>query len=354
MQVTEAAASGTFEVIRTIAGGVAEMGHEVIVAFGRRPESVAQPEALLPAGVEHAALPWDERTVSAQLRAARKLRQLARRWEPDVVHLHSSFAGAVGAVVLAGRWPTVYTPHGSPSSRSIDSLPRALAYRAAEALVARRCTLVGAVSHAEGDLVRRKLRARRVAVVVNGIADLDAPPPPIARTTGRPLVVGMGRIVAARRPAESSHILSSVADLADVRWVGGSVSGEDAVFRRAGVHVTGWLDRAAALDHLAAATVYVNWSAWDGLPLAVLEALARDVVVIASDIPANREVLGPEQVRSAPEEAVALLRVILLDPVLRARLLEEQRRRRGAFGAARMIAEWGTLYERVAAGQPVG
>lgn len=349
LQVTEAAASGTFEVVRTIASGVAEMGHEVLVAFGRRPETVAQPAAILPDGVEHVALPWFERTARAQLRTARALREIARRWDPDVVHLHSAFAGVVGAVVLAGRWPTIYTPHGSPSARTVDSLLRSCAYRAAESLVARRSAVVGAVSQAEADFVRRNLRARHVAVVVNGVADLDTPPPPMPRAAGRPLVVGMGRIGAARRPSESAHILSSVADLAEVRWVGGSVSDEDAVFTRAGVHVTGWLDRAAALEHLAAATIYVNWSAWDGLSLTVLEAMARDVVVIASDIPANREVLGLEQVRSTPPEAIALLRAVLREPTLHARLLGEQKRRRSAFGAARMVVEWCALYERVAA-----
>jgi glycosyltransferase involved in cell wall biosynthesis len=68
--------------------------------------------------------------------------------------------------------------------------------------------------------------------------------------------------------------------------------------------------------------------------------------VVASDIPANREVLGPRQVRSDEDSAIALVRRVLEDPALRAELLEDQRRRAPAFGARRMAADWLAAYER--------
>ena len=78
--------------------------------------------------------------------------------------------------------------------------------------------------------------------------------------------------------------------------------------------MTGWCGRDEALDHLAQATVYVHWTAWDGQPLSVLEALARDVIVIASDIPANRDIVGAGQVFDSVGAAQAFLRRVLADP----------------------------------------
>jgi glycosyltransferase involved in cell wall biosynthesis len=72
--------------------------------------------------------------------------------------------------------------------------------------------------------------------------------------------------------------------------------------------------------------------------------MANDVIVVASDIGPNREVLGPDQVCRTEDDAVRLMRAILADSELRERLLAEQRQRRRWYGADRMAAQWLELY----------
>jgi glycosyltransferase involved in cell wall biosynthesis len=140
-------------------------------------------------------------------------------------------------------------------------------------------------------------------------------------------------------------MLSAIADDAEVRWIGGGDDGSGLrAMREAGVHVTGWLPRAATLRSLSESTLYLHWTAWDGLPLSILEAMANDVVVVASDIGPNREVLGPDQVCRSEDDAVRLMRAILGDGGLRERLLAEQRQRRKWYGADRMASRWLELY----------
>jgi glycosyltransferase involved in cell wall biosynthesis len=219
--------------------------------------------------------------------------------------------------------------------------------RLAEMLVARRAAQVGAVSEAEAQLARDGLHAPRVAVVRNGIPELDGDRDGAVPSQREPAVVAMGRVTEARRPEAAARILSAVRDEARVLWIGGA--GDDAPLSEAGVPVTGWLSRDAALAQLAEATVYLHWSAWDGQSIAVLEALARDVVVVASDIPANREVVGERQVCADEAAAIALIRSVLRSPALRDELIAGQRTRAAGFGAARSSAEWLALYERVLA-----
>jgi glycosyltransferase involved in cell wall biosynthesis len=345
--VTEASGSGTLGVVTALAAGMADAGHEVTLAYGERPETPA--ELRVPAAVRLVALPWARRTPRAQVAAARALRALAARLQPDVIHLHSSFAGALGSLCLHGT-PLVYTPHGYAFGRSSDSRAARAVYRLAERFIARRCT-VAAVSEAEAALARTVLGAPRVSVVRNGIPDLDAgsdPRPPAERDGV--LVVGSGRVGPARRPAESARILAAVRDVADVRWIGDAPGDEAAPLHAAGVPVTGWLEHADALAELGRATVLLHYSAWDGAPLAVLEAIARDVVVVASDIPPNRELLGPEQVCADEAAAVALIRAVLADAELRERLLVSQRERGRTRGAARMVQDCLDLYANVLGG----
>jgi glycosyltransferase involved in cell wall biosynthesis len=345
--VTEASGSGTLGVVTTLAAGMSRAGHAVTLAYGARPETPADLRERLPREVELVALPWTRRTPRAQLAAARALRTLSARVQPDVVHLHSSFAGAVGALALRGV-PLVYTPHGYAFGRSSDHVAARAAYRTAERLIARRCH-VAAVSEAEAALARDVLGAPRVTVVPNGIPDLEDPALPGDPIPARdePLVVGAGRIAPQRRPDASARILGAVADVAGVAWIGDAPGGEAEPLHAAGIPVTGWLSHEDALAQLGRATVLLNYSAWDGAPLAVLEAMARDVVVVASDIPAHRELLGPEQICADEAAATRLIRAVLGDPALRARLLAGQRERAGSRGAGRMVEQCLELYSRV-------
>lgn len=79
--------------------------------------TVASPEgevadAVRAAGVDHhrwPALRSPGVTVPAE---AARLRAVVRAVAPDVVHLHSSKAGLVGRLVVRGRRPTIFQPHG--------------------------------------------------------------------------------------------------------------------------------------------------------------------------------------------------------------------------------------------------
>jgi glycosyltransferase involved in cell wall biosynthesis len=346
LYVAEAFGGGLYEITRKKAEGLAARGHDVAIAYGIRPETPPDPRAVIDERVKLIPMPWTDRSVRSQLRALRVLRGVVEDFAPDVVHLMSSYAGLHGALALGRRVPTIYTPQGYAFTMLSEPLPKRLVYRALEFFVARRVSVVGACSQTEGAQARESLHAPRVEVVENGITELDAPPPPDPDPPAPPFrVVALGRPSPQRRPEACARILSAVSDLADVAWIGGGPESDgSAALIAAGIPPSGWLPRDETLERLAQATVYLHWTAWDGLPLSILEALARDVVVVASDIGPNREVLGGEQVRETEEEAIALIRGILTDPALYDRLLARQRERRGRYSAQRMVDRWIDLY----------
>jgi glycosyltransferase involved in cell wall biosynthesis len=278
------------------------------------------------------------------------LRATVRSYRPDLVHLHSSFAGVVGALALDHTVPVVFTPHAYASALPEGSRAVRTAYRFAERLATRRATLVGAVSRSEARLAH-ELGARRVVVVENGIPELDAGSLESDSNPRSARIVALGRTVPQRQPAACARILAAVADIAEPAWLGGG-GGERGeagwrVLCDAGVRPSGWLPRDAILAELRRALVYLHWTAWDGQPLSILEALACDAVVVASDIEPNRELLDERQLCASEAEAVALIRQLVGAPDLAREFLESQRERRGHYSQSRMVERWLATYEEV-------
>src|SRR5215210_3287545 len=141
LHVAEAFGGGVFEVVRLLAERSAEQGHPSAIAYGRRGETPQAVRDRVSGPVELHAMPWTSRTAGAQVAAARRLRELVGEWRPDVVHLHSSFAGLIGQLAVPRGIPTVYTPQAYSFTMRTNPLMKT-AYRLAEAFVARRVTVV--------------------------------------------------------------------------------------------------------------------------------------------------------------------------------------------------------------------
>jgi glycosyltransferase involved in cell wall biosynthesis len=352
LYVAEAFGGGMFEITRTEAEGVARAGHRVAIAYGVRPETPRDVRSTLDPLVELIPLPWTSRTLGAQIRAQRALRRLCREWNPDVVHLMSSYAGLHGALAANGI-PTVYTPQAYAFTMASEPTYKRWAYLILESFVARHVDLVGACSLSEGAQARSLPGARSVAVVPNGIEELNRDRAPAVRQRSEATVVAMGRPLPQRQPEACARILAAVSDVAEVAWVGGGSPGTDGdvALSAAGIPMTGWMPRQETLAALGERMLYLHWTAWDGLPLSVLEAMAMDVIVVASDIGPNREVLGPRQVCATEEDAVALLRRLIADSALREEFLRNQRERRRWYAADEMVRRWTEIYSSLKNGR---
>src|SRR5207244_8012349 len=89
----------------------------------------------------------------------------------------------------------------------------------------------------------------------------------------------------------------------------------------AGVAVSGWLAQAEAAAAIERTDVLVHFSAFEGLPLSLLEAMTAGRAVVASDLPAIREVLDDAGILVGnAQEAADAVRRLRADEPLRAEL----------------------------------
>jgi glycosyltransferase involved in cell wall biosynthesis len=118
------------------------------------------------------------------------------------------------------------------------------------------------------------------------------------------------------------------------------------------VHFAGW--RPDVPEILAASSLLVLPSLWEGMPNVVLEAMASRLPVVASDVEGVRELLGPNAVRQtvAHGDSQGLVDAIvglMCDSALAtATGLENRRRAEESFGIARMVRLYEDLWALLA------
>ncbi|MBI5211302.1 MAG: glycosyltransferase [Elusimicrobia bacterium] len=245
------------------------------------------------------------------LRALLRLRRLFAVELPDVVHAHSSKAGVLAraAAWMTGVPLVFYSPRGYGFLQSDKGPASRLLYWLLEWSVSWIGDIV-AVSPSEAALARPLAWGGPVHVVCDPFLGAVREPPaerggkgtlvaaPWAGAQAGIVIAACGRFTHARNPQAFLRLARDLGrDRPDTRflWVGG---GEDerAVRREADalglagkLEITGWLEPAQALERLASAGVFVHYSRWEGLPNAVLEAMALGLPVVASDVPGNRD-----------------------------------------------------------------
>lgn len=303
-------------------------------------------------------------------RALRVLGRVIERGHYDLIHTHSSKAGFLGRLI--GPWhdvPVVHTPNGLYYLG--QSGVKRQFYRTLEQLAGHRTARLIAVSEGErGIMLRDRLAAPdRICLIENGVdvahirrqatsAQGQALRDRLHLNGQRPIVGGAGRLVPQKDPltfVRAAARLMTVYPEAHVVWCGDGEERAAMEQLAAQLHVplfiTGHQENSAAV--MCAFDVYVLSSIYEGLPFTLLEAMALDVPIVASDISGVREVLDEQAAGrlAAPRDEAAIaqaLRDTLGQPaaarlrVARAKQLVETR-----FSVEHMAQQHAALYEQV-------
>ncbi|WP_182380365.1 glycosyltransferase [Nocardioides sp. WS12] len=226
----------------------------------------------------------------------------------DVVVLHSSKAGLLGRLALISlprrrRPASVFVPHGW-SWHTGGRLGGV--YRWMERILAPATDCIVAVSDAEARDGGAVLRGRgRIEVIANGVDTDRFAPAAEPRDPATLLVVG--RLA---RQKGQDVLLRALAELDDVRLdlVGDGPARTELESLAAELGVAErvrFLGTSSPLEHLRSATLVVVPSRWEGLSLALLEAMATAAPVVATSAGASGVLEGAGWVVDAPEEEMA-------------------------------------------------
>ncbi|RQS19255.1 glycosyltransferase [Burkholderia sp. Bp8992] len=357
VHMTEALGGGVLHCVALLANAQAAAGDQVIVVHSIRPDTPS-PDVLdtwFDARVERRVLPMSTSIGPRDVLALFRVAVCLLRLRADVIHLHSSKAGALGrmaARLLGCAKRTLYSPHGFAFLRRDISRRRAQVLIGIERVLHAIGGPLVACSRSEAHYAAMLLSRKRVFVVDNAI-DLsrfvetgDAP----ARAAA--VVCTSGRVVYQKAPWRFARLAQSLAGRYDVRcvWLGdGAPDQVRAWLADTPVEQSGWISPDAMRDALARSDVYVLPSLWEGMPIALIEAQAMGLPAVASRIVGNRDIVehgvtgflvnDDDELRHYTER-------LLHDAALRRRMGDAARERAFArFGAVRFVREFDALYE---------
>ena len=279
--VTRSEFGGAQSVVRTLAEAQAAAGHDVAVAAG--PEGAWEAFRGMDARVATFPLPDLLRAISPkrEFKAFLSIAALERSWNPDIVHLHTSKAGALGRLVPGiPRRRIVYTMHGYDQIRVENR-----AMLGVDTLLRHFCGAVVAVSRRDAEAMGKD--GYDVEYIPNGVPDSSLLPVVEGtaerisiledmRRSALPLVIVVAREARPKRIDIARSIAQKFRGRIQVAWIGGRHRPDDPD----NFHALGAFPDAAAL--FSHADIFFLPSDHEGMPLAVLEAMAAGLPIVAS------------------------------------------------------------------------
>ncbi|ULQ56472.1 glycosyltransferase [Flavihumibacter rivuli] len=225
------------------------------------------------------------------------LRRLKAKNLVDAVHLHSSKSGFIGraACRAANIKNVIYTPNGAPFLIGTSPVSKFL-YKQLEIIG----NMIGGevVCCSESEMHAYRQLGIKASFVNNGIEPenirqlkkLDKSL--MKKDKSKFRLVTSGRIIYQKNPQLFNTIASYFEEFSQFEfiWIGDGPDKD--ILTSKNIIITGWQPHDKVHQLVSSADIYLSTAVFEGLPFAVLEALALNKPVILSDCVGNRDLVN--------------------------------------------------------------
>lgn len=284
LYVVESFSTGVYAIVRDIACNLDPTKFELLIIHSLRDDSPKHPEKDF--SQEHITLRYlPMGSPKEYLPAVRALRKVIKEFRPDCIHLHSSKAGFLGRLAAKGMCRhLLYSPHGFSFLRTdVGSVKRWIFFQLEYWINRYLPSKIIAVSEGEREYA---LRITKNAIVINNFIDTAIFQEDEHHTSET--IVTCGRIAPARNPSLFNQIAKTLPELEFI-WVGDGPLRD--LIDAPNIKVTGFVSRDEAITYVKRSCMYVHTSLWEGMPVAILEAMAARKPVVASNVVGNKDLI---------------------------------------------------------------
>ncbi len=312
LHITEVSSGGVLPVIAGLCNGMAD-DYKVIFAYGIRFDTPRNIDRYFDKRV--LLLPIEEFTrtlnVKSDLKATKRVQEIIKKYNPDVVHMHSSKAGYCGRMALIGnKCLKLYSPHGYSFLKSDNSISKKIIYLIAEWVLALFGSITVACSESE---LRIAKKINKKAVCLLNCLDVEFVDSNMTAGEHKGLkAYAAGRISPQKAPEKFNDFSSRFPDI-DFIWIGGGC--DENGLTSSNIIVTGIVSREDVIKKACECDYYLSFSPSEGLPVALLEAMYMKKICLVSNVCGNNDLIDDETgyLFDSVDECERILRSILKD-----------------------------------------
>lgn len=357
LHITESLAGGVVNSISQIANAQSSDGVEVIVAHSIR-ASTPDEETLnkkFPKPIQRIIVPMvTPISPMRDIKSLIKLYLLIKSIKPDVIHLHSSKAGALGRIssrLNNLHHVTYYSPRGLSFLREDVSWFKRKIFIFYEKVANRFGGSLIACSLSEGKIAKKVLGIKDVFLIENSV-DVVAIPSKSDHESMGLVIATSGRICYQKAPWRFKILAEKFAKHnVQFLWIGDGELLPELMTKgvlMSNIRVTGWLDRDLVVDELMRCDIFVLTSMWEGMPLALIEAQVAGIPAVVTNVVGNRDVVLDGQtgfVCDDDDDLVNRLGLLIEDQKVRKEMgLKARHKSLERFSIERMHGNLMTLY----------
>lgn len=220
----------------------------------------------------------------------KELRKIEKDIQPDVIHLHSSIAGAIGRIAFKGKNNVViYTPHGYNFILLGKNTIKCKIYKIIEKILGKTNSITLTCCESE-DEVAKKI-SKKTAYIETGIniEEFKRNLPNIDEEKNKKFTVfTLGRICVQKQPDIFNEIAKLVPE-ADFLWIGtGELSNK---LTAPNIKITGWKPRMEALRMAQKADAFVLCSLGEAIAMSLIENMYIKKLCLVSNVVGNKSVI---------------------------------------------------------------
>ncbi|WKN29119.1 glycosyltransferase [Apilactobacillus kunkeei] len=296
MYVVESLGGGVLSYLLLLCNELAKKGNDITLLYGVRQQTPDNLRELFDNRVNLIEVKNFQRSVSpiADYRAYCEVKKQIMDINPEIVHLNSSKAGAIGRIIKLFNFSKFknieffYTPHGYSFLMGNESPFKRFIYYTIESLLSKLNTTTIACGSGE---YKYASKIDKNAKYVNNCVDLDYIDSFVNSNsnTKKDVFYTVGRINEQKNPVLFNQIALRHPEWKFI-WIGDGPMRDK--LSATNINVTGWLTNQEVMKSIQEYANFILTSKWEGLPIVLLEAMALRKKCFVTDVSGNSEVIN--------------------------------------------------------------